>query len=65
MFYSDDPVKDFERYDQEQAQRLAKLPECDYCGQPIQDEHYYLINGDNVCPECLDCNFKKAVEWDE
>lgn len=62
MFYSDDPVKDFERHDREQAKRLAQLPVCDICDQPIQDDHYYLINSDNVCPECLNNEFRKDIE---
>lgn len=62
MFYSDDPAADFDRYDREQAKRLAQLPKCDICDQPIQDDHYYLINGDNVCPGCLDDQFRKEIE---
>lgn len=62
MFYSDDPVADFDRHDREQAKRLAELPVCDYCNEPIQDDHYYLINGDNVCPECLEIEFRKEVD---
>lgn len=61
MFYSDDPVLDFERYDREQAKRLAELPVCDICDKPIQDEHYYLINSDNVCPACLEIEFRKEI----
>ena len=63
MFYSDDPIRDFERHDREQAKWLEKLPVCDYCGEPIQDDHYYLINGDNVCKDCLETEFRKDVEY--
>ena len=62
MPYSDDPLMDFDRYDREQEKRLAELPVCDYCREPIQDDHYYLINGDNVCPECLEIEFRKEVD---
>ena len=61
MFYSDDPVRDFERHDAEQERRLSMLPVCDYCDEAIQDEQYYEINGDCVCEECLDLYFKKDV----
>jgi formylmethanofuran dehydrogenase subunit E len=48
----------WESHELEKERRLAMLPICDYCGHTIQDEHYYLINGDVVCCECLDTNFK-------
>lgn len=46
MFYSDDPIADYDRYDAEQNKRLAKLPVCADCDYPIQDEFAYYINGD-------------------
>ena len=58
-FRKGDPLDDFARHDREQAQWLEKLPKCSFCGEPIQDEHYYEINGDNVCPGCLDNEFRK------
>lgn len=61
-FRTDDPLTDFARHDREQAKRLAELPVCDICDNPIQDEHYYLINGDNICPECLENEFRKDVD---
>ena len=62
-YYTDDPVRDFERYDADREDELASLPVCDICDEPIQDEHYYIINGDNICPECLDKCFRKEVEY--
>lgn len=61
-FRTGDPLDDFARHDREQAQRLEQLPKCDICGEPIQDDHYYQINGDNVCPECLNDHFRKEIE---
>lgn len=40
---------------------LEKLPVCDYCERPIQDEHYYYINGENICEKCLRYHFKRDV----
>lgn len=59
---SDDPIKDFERYDAAQAEQLKKLPRCADCDEPIQDDHYYLINDECICPDCIDSNYKKWVE---
>ena len=62
MFYSDDPIADFEAHDREQANQLAELPVCEICGEPIQDEHLYLINDEFVCEKCLIRDFRKDVE---
>ena len=52
--YSDDPVRDFERHDREQARRLARLPLCQICGEPIQQEFAVRINYAWFCDRCLD-----------
>lgn len=63
MFYrTDDPLADFNRWDAEQQAVLNKLPKCAECDEPIQDDCYYEINGECVCPECLDNNHKHWVE---
>lgn len=63
MFYrTDDPLADFDRWDAEQQAALNKLPKCAECGEPIQDDCYYEINGECVCPACLDNNHKHWVE---
>ena len=62
-FRSGDPEDDFDRLDREQAKWLESLPKCGICGEPIQDEHYYQINSENVCPECLDIHFRKDVDF--
>lgn len=62
FFRTDDPHRDFDRWEAEQEKLLAELPVCDICDNPIQDDHYYLIDGDNVCPECLENEFRKDVD---
>lgn len=62
MFFTDDPVKDYDRYQEEQGKQLQKLPKCSCCKTHIQDEHLYEINDEVVCEECLNQNFRKNVE---
>ena len=66
MFYSDDPLADYDRYETEQEKWLNTLPVCVCCGDPIQDEYYYNFDGDNVCNEHLqdycDEHYKKYRE---
>ena len=54
MFYSDDPLRDFDRWDAEQQKALEELPVCADCDNPIQDESAFYINGDWICEDCMD-----------
>lgn len=62
MFYTDDPVKDYENYDRAQAELLERLPVCSECGEHIQDEHCYEFGGELICPDCVENNHRKNTE---
>lgn len=62
LFYTSDPIMDFEHHDREQAKREKQLPKCDYCNKPIQDEHLFDICGDVFCEKCLIRNFRKDTD---
>lgn len=62
MMYSDDPATDFAYHDMEQCRKLDILPVCENCGEPIQDEHLFLINDEFLCWECLKENYRKRTE---
>lgn len=66
IFRTDNPIRDFERYDAYQAEELKKRPVCEYCGEPITDDHYYEIFEEKVCSDCLkeycDRNFKVSID---
>ena len=51
--YSDDPIADFNAYDQECENWLASRPKCDWCGEHIQDDFAFEIGDDLVCDECI------------
>lgn len=52
----------FEMHDAEQERWLAKLPVCVECGEPIQDDYLYEINGEYVCEDCLKELYRKSVD---
>lgn len=62
MYYSDDPVRDYDRYCAEQERAIARLPICVDCDEPIQDDHYYEINDEVICPDCMESNYRKEVD---
>ena len=62
FYRTDNPVADAERYAAEQEKALDKLPVCYECGEHIQTEKCYEINGEVICPDCLEWNHEKNVE---
>lgn len=62
MFYTDDPLRDFERFDAEQEKKIEKLPICCICNEHIQDDTCYVINDEVFCEECHNSEFKKRTE---
>ena len=61
MFYSDDPVRDFENHDRQQAKQMRELPVCADCDEPISDDFCYEINGEYICQWCMDSLHRKDV----
>ena len=41
------------RRDAEREDALAKLPKCGYCGDPITEDYFFIINRTFVCESCL------------
>lgn len=41
---------------------LESLPICSECGEPIQDDTCYEINGELICPDCLRDNHRKCTD---
>lgn len=58
MRISDDPLRDFALWSDDQEEEINKRPICDYCGHIIQDDCYYEINGEIYCQYCI-TEFKK------
>ena len=40
-------------HDQREQEWLDSLPICEECGEPIQEDHCYNIDGEILCEECL------------
>ena len=47
-----DPMNDFDSYDLAQTDKLSKLPLCECCGNPIQQEKAVYYNDQWVCEAC-------------
>ena len=53
MYYTDDPVADFEKYDRDCEQWRSSLPECACCGEHIQQESAVKLDDEWFCDDCL------------
>lgn len=62
MQITDNPLADFASWDAEQTAELERLPVCADCGEPVQDDHYYLINDEVICPDCLESGYRKEID---
>ena len=62
MFYTDDPIADYDNYSRELEEELNKLPICECCEEPIQDEYCYDLGGELHCEECFKKQFRRPVE---
>ena len=52
-FYSDDPVRDAERYYASQSEP-EEIGRCEHCGEPIYaNEDYYEIGDELLHEDCL------------
>ena len=57
MYRTDDPVRDFESYQRDLDECIERYPICECCGEHIQDEQLYYIDGRYFCEECIeDCH---------
>lgn len=53
MYYTDDPISDFNRWDADQQNNLNKLPVCKCCGEHIQQDMAVCLDDNWYCDECL------------
>ena len=49
-------------HDDKLEKQLAERPVCADCGNHVQDEHFYLINDEVICPRCLEDGYRRYVE---
>lgn len=50
MMWTDNPEEDYDRY---LARPEASHPKCDECGEPIEDEYLFDVDGQILCEGCF------------
>ena len=62
MRITGDPHADFDARDRAQEKALAKYPRCVECGEPIQSEKHYYIDGRHYCTDCVEEVYTEEYE---
>lgn len=62
--WTDDPIADFYRHDALQNAKLKERPQCSECDNHIQDNEAYYINGEWICAECMETEYKRNIDPD-
>lgn len=62
MYFTDDPIADYERYSARQEAELQKYPECCECGERITDEKLVYIEGEFMHLSCFKENYVKYTD---
>lgn len=60
-----DNYSQWEEHERQKQKLLDRLPKCDRCREPIQDEHYFDIYGETLCYVCVVDRFRMEVILDE
>lgn len=63
-YRTDDPLRDWDRYYDEQEGKAERLPKCAACGEPIFQDRAVRIGDDWYCDECLD-EMREEIEYDD
>lgn len=53
MCYIPDYYDNWSEYNRQQEEALKRLPQCDICGEHIQDEHCYKLDDEIICEACM------------
>lgn len=61
-FRNGDPLDDFDALDAMQAMYEARLPVCEECGNRINDDYYFDVDGELLCEDCMNKRYRKHTE---
>ena len=57
-----DAYDQWKQHDAEQNRWLEQLPVCADCDEHIQDDHYFEINGEYICPRCMEDLHRRDID---
>lgn len=60
--WTDNPIRDYDRYCAEQEREMEKYPVCCCCDKSITDDFLFYIEGDIYCEECMKDEFRRPTD---
>lgn len=54
MMFTDDPVRDYDAYCEENDKWLERRPICSICEEHIGDDTAFRVDGEWICEDCMD-----------
>lgn len=60
--YVPDNYDAYRDHEARQEAELKRLPKCEHCGERIQDDFLYEIDGSVYCEECMNELFRHSTE---
>lgn len=57
-----DRFLDPDRYFYEKDKELEKLPTCEICGEPIQDDYLFDMDGILICEDCAHETYRRPTD---
>lgn len=61
MYRTDDPDRDYDAWEADQAREMERLPICSECGERILDDFCYVIYDEIICEECMNEHYRKVT----
>ena len=61
--YVPDNYDAWKEHDRRQSRALRRRPLCERCGEPIQSEECYEINGELICLDCMKDFLKQTEDY--
>ncbi len=63
MTYIPDAYDQWKKHDAEMEADLMTFPVCAECGEPIQTEYLFEIDGELICEDCMSEHRRCAADY--
>lgn len=60
--FTDDPIRDYDRYCEDLEREMEKYPECACCGKRIIDDFLFYIEGETYCEDCMLDEYRRPID---
>lgn len=62
FLFTDDPPRDYAQWDADRHRKLSRRPKCNDCDEYIESDHYFEVEGDLLCLDCMNDRYRKSTD---